>query len=86
MSVRLQVLLPESEMDEIRRLARRERLSIAEWVRRTLRDARLNQSFHDTQQKLRAVREASKYAFPTADIDQMLSEIERGCLRRVREI
>jgi hypothetical protein len=28
--------------------------------------------------KLKAVRQGAKYAFPTADIKQMLSEIERG--------
>jgi hypothetical protein len=28
--------------------------------------------------KLKAIRHAVKYEFPTADIDQMLSEIERG--------
>lgn len=30
------------------------------------------------QDRLRAVRAAARHAFPTADIDQMLSEIERG--------
>ena len=28
--------------------------------------------------KLKAVRKATEYAFPTADIEQMLAEIERG--------
>ncbi len=28
--------------------------------------------------KLRAVRAASRHEFPTADIDEMLGEIERG--------
>ena len=78
MSTRLQVLLPESEMDEIRRLARRERVSVGEWVRRALRNARSSQPVHDAQWKLRAVRKAAKYSFPTADIDQMLNEIEKG--------
>ena len=38
MSKRLQVLLPDSEMEEIQRLAGRERLAVGEWVRRTLRE------------------------------------------------
>jgi hypothetical protein len=76
--MRLQVLLSESEMDDIRRVARRERLSVGEWVRRTLREARAQRPVHEPQWKLKAVRKAAEYSFPTADIDQMLDEIERG--------
>ena len=78
MSKRLQVLLPDPEMDEIRRLARRERLTVGEWVRRILREARSRQPVHEPQLKLKAVRKAAEYSFPTADIEQMLAEIERG--------
>lgn len=65
-------------MDEIRRLARRERLTVGEWVRRTLREARLSRPVHEPQWKIRAVRKAVDYSFPTAEIDQILDEIERG--------
>ena len=34
--------------------------------------------------KLKALREAAQYFFPTADIDQMLQEIERGYLEDLR--
>ncbi len=78
MSKRLQVLLPDQEMSEIQRLAKRERLTVGEWVRRTLREARLNRPLIDPEVKLKSVRRAAAYSFPTADIDQMLSEIERG--------
>ena len=78
MSKRLQVLLPDPEMDEIRRLARRDRVTVGEWVRRALQEARSRQPIHDQQFKLRAIRKAAEYSFPTADIDQMLQEIERG--------
>jgi hypothetical protein len=78
MSKRLQVLLPDPEMEEIRRLARRERLTVGEWVRRKLREARLRQPVHEPQVKLKAVRKAAEYSFPTADVEQMLAEIERG--------
>jgi hypothetical protein len=74
----LQVLLSDAEMDEIRRLARRERLSVGEWVRRTLREARSRRPVHEPQWKLKAVRKAAEYSFPTAEIDQVLDEIERG--------
>ena len=78
MSKRLQVLLPDPEMAEIRRLARRERLTVGEWVRRVLRDARAGQPVREPELKLKAVRRAAEYSFPTADIEQMLAEIERG--------
>ena len=78
MSKRLQVLLPDPEMKEIRRLASRERLTVGEWVRRILREARSRQPVHEPQLKLKAVRKAAEYSFPTGDIEQMLAEIERG--------
>jgi hypothetical protein len=78
MSRRLQVLLSEAEMEEIRKLARRERVPVGEWVRRTLREARARHPVHEPQWKLKAVRRAAEYSFPTGEIDQMLDEIERG--------
>ena len=78
MSKRLQVLLSDSEMSDIQRLAKREQLTVGEWVRRTLREARANRPVIDPEIKLKAVRRGAKYSFPTADIEQMLSEIERG--------
>ena len=57
---------------------RREQLTVGEWVRRALRDARARQPVHDAQFKLKAIHKAAEYSFPTADIDQMLEEIERG--------
>ena len=78
MSKRLQVLLPDQELAEIQRLASRERLTVGEWVRRTLREARASKSSSDPDTKLRAVRRGAELSFPTADIEQMLDEIERG--------
>jgi len=78
MSKRLQVLLPDAEMEEIRRLARREQIAVGEWVRRVLREARAKRPLHEPQAKLKAVRKAAEYSFPTAGIEQMLAEIERG--------
>jgi hypothetical protein len=78
MSKRLQVLLPDQEMSDIRRLAKRERLTVGEWVRRVLREARSSRSVIEPETKLKSIRQAAKYSFPTADIDQMLNEIERG--------
>jgi len=78
MTQRLQVLLEEAEFDEIRRLARRHRMTVAEWVRQALRLARTDEPYAEPKRKLAVVREATRGAYPTADIDQMLAEIERG--------
>ena len=80
MSQRLQVLLDEVELAEIRRIARRHRMTVAEWVRQALRRARQDESTVDPKRKLAVVREASRGTYPTADIEQMLSEVERGYL------
>jgi hypothetical protein len=68
-------------MDEIRRLARREKLTISAWVRQALREAWHRRSVYERQSKLRAVRKAAEYSFPTAGIERMLDEIEQGYSR-----
>ena len=78
MTKRLQVLLDEAELREIQRLARRNRMTTAEWVRRSLRRAREIESRPDLGRTLAAIRSAVGHAVPTADIDTMLDEIERG--------
>ena len=78
MSTRLQVVLEESELREIRRAARRERVTLSEWVRRTLREARQQQPSGDAERKVQAVRAAARHSFPSADIEVMLGEIEKG--------
>jgi hypothetical protein len=78
MSQRLQVLLDEGEFKEIRRIAKLRHLTVAEWVRQTLRAARQYEPTVDAKRKLSVVREAARHAYPTADIDVMLAEIERG--------
>ena len=78
MSKRLQVLVPDREMSEIQRLARSEHMTVGEWVRRTLREARNRKPATDAETKLKAVRRAAEFAFPTADVERMLNEIEQG--------
>jgi hypothetical protein len=75
---RLQVLLEESELRDVQKAARRDRVTTAEWVRRALRTARRTQPLTDTGRKLDVVRQAARQAFPAPDIDQMIAEIERG--------
>lgn len=78
MSKRLQVLLPDQEMSDLQRLAKRERVTVGEWVRRVLRESRASRPAIEPETKLKAVRRAAEYSFPTADVKQMLTEIERG--------
>ena len=80
MSKRLQVLLDEREWREIRKTARTRRMTVAEWVRQALRGARREVSTGDVDAKLAAIRAAARHSFPTADIDRMNEEIERGYL------
>ncbi len=80
MSKRLQVLLQDTELTEIQRSARRAHMTTAEWVRQALRAARRAEPRVATRKKLEVVRAAVRHTFPAPDIDQMLSEIERGYL------
>jgi len=81
MTKRLQVLLPDPEYREIQKIARSRRISVAQWVRQALRAAKREEPLGDVSNKLEALRAAAKFEFPTADIEQMLSEIEQGYLR-----
>jgi hypothetical protein len=78
MAKRLQVILRDPEYREIQRAARSRHMSIAEWVRQALEMARRREPLTDTAKKLAAVRAAVKHNGPTADIDVMLEDIERG--------
>jgi hypothetical protein len=78
MSKRLQVVLDDRELREIRQAARRSGVTVSEWVRRAMREARRTSAVRDPSRKLAAVRAATKHSYPTADIEQMLAEIEAG--------
>jgi hypothetical protein len=75
---RLQVLLDDVELRTIQRIARREKLTTAEWVRRRLREGAEAGGRPDTASKLAAIHAAYRHEAPAPDIDQMLAEIERG--------
>jgi hypothetical protein len=78
MSKRLQVLLDETEYNEIQSIARENGMTTAEWVRQALRRAKRDYPHARASRKLAALDAASAYDFPTADIDRMLGEIEEG--------
>ena len=75
MTKRLQVLMPDDELRAIQRLARRDKVTTAEWVRQRLREAQVERSRSDITAKLDAIRKAMTYDAPAPDIDQMLAEI-----------
>ncbi len=80
MTKRLQVLMDDDELRSIQRLARKERVTTAEWVRQRLREAQDQRARPDTERKLAVIRAASKYNAPAPDIKQMNAEIEQGYL------
>ncbi len=78
MSTRLQVLLEAREYRSLQEAAKAAGLSLGEWVRQALRRAMTLTAKKPARTKLTAIRRASRHRFPTADIDDMLEEIERG--------
>ena len=80
MSKRLQVIIRDEEMRDLRRAAKGQQLTVSEWVRQALRSARRREPGTEAGKKLDAVRAAARHSFPTGDIERMLAEIERGYL------
>ena len=78
MTKRLQVILQDPEYREIQRAAEAQRLSIAAWVRQALAAARRREPVGNVGKKLDSVRAAARHSYPTADINDMLAQIERG--------
>jgi transposase-like protein len=74
----MQVLLSEGDWKRYRAVARGHGMTLAEWVRQSLRKASLGVSTADAELKLKVVRQAARHRFPAPDIDQMLAEIEAG--------
>jgi hypothetical protein len=72
------VLLDEAEYRDLEESARKDRVTVSEWVRRALRQAGERQPSVEAGRKLEAVRAAVEHDYPTADIDQMIREIEQG--------
>lgn len=73
MSTRLQVLIPETLDRQIRKAALRRRLSTGAWVREALERALAEPSKGGDP-----LAQLAELGAPTADIEQMLAEIEAG--------
>ncbi len=80
MSKRLQVIVGDAEYEELRRIARAEGTTVSEWVRRSLQSARRATGSGDLDVKLAVLRAATQHSYPTAEVEEMLSDIERGYL------
>lgn len=78
MSKRLQVLLDDAEYRDLQKLARKQGLTVSQWVRQALSAMRRREPLQDTGRKLAAVREAARHSYPSGDIEHMLAEIEQG--------
>lgn len=74
--------MSHAELRTIQRLARRDKLTTAEWVRRRLREGALAGTRPDTATRLAAIHVAYRHTSPTPEpeIDQMLDEIGSGYL------
>jgi hypothetical protein len=53
-------------------------VTVAEWVRQAFRAARRREPRTHARKKMESIRAAARHSFPTADLDQMLAEIEQG--------
>jgi hypothetical protein len=78
MSKKLQIILEDTEYREIERAARSRNMSVAKWVRQALSLVRRSEPSGSAGKKIEAIRAAARLEYPTADIDQMLAEIESG--------
>jgi predicted transcriptional regulator len=73
MSIRLQIVVPEALDRQIDKAAQRSRLSTSAWVRQAIERA-LAEGGHAGE----ALDRLARLEAPTADIEQMLAEIEAG--------
>lgn len=78
MSKRLQIIVDDEEFEAIHAAAREEGRTMSDWARDVLRRARRERTGGDVARKLAVIRVAAEHEHPTADIDDMLAEIDRG--------
>lgn len=80
MSVRLQIVVADEELEAIRTAAARHGMTVSAWVRQAIRTARRRESDLAPNHKLAVLRRATEHAFPSGDIETMLAETEHGYL------
>lgn len=80
MSIRLQVLLDEEELEEIKRRAATEHMSVSAWVRRALQHERRERPSTAVRKKLELLHSVSRREFPTGDYADIAAEVSRSYL------
>jgi hypothetical protein len=78
MSKRLQIVMPDEEIEEMRRTAEQAGMSLSEWARLALRRAQRSQRGPTAEDKLKAVERALECGHPTGAIQEVLADIEKG--------
>ena len=78
MSKRLQVILGEQELKAIQKKSKLANLTVSDWVRHWIQVGMSSNTPMTPEQKLSRLLQLSQTNAPTADIDQMLKEIEIG--------
>ena len=73
MSHRLQVLIPDGLDSRVAKAAQRQRISKGEWVRRAI-----EHSLSAGPREIDPLTRLESLGAPTADVEQMLAEIEAG--------
>ena len=74
-----QVSLEDEEYEDIKHIASRRNMTAEQWIEATVSEARVD--YHRRVERIRRViEETSHLNFPTADIEDMLKEIESGYL------
>jgi predicted transcriptional regulator len=73
MSIRLQIIVPEALGRRIDKATQRSRLSTSAWVRQAIERALV-----EDRPAAEALDRLARLEAPTANIDQMLAEIESG--------
>ena len=71
MGKRIEVLLDDAEYAAVEEEARRQGISVPDWVRHMLRDAPRYERDR-AERKRKALEKAAQCNHPTADIDQMM--------------
>ncbi len=78
MSKRLQVIMPDDEYRAVEDVAKRQGRPVSRVVRDSLRRTVAEELQAPPEERIAAVLRYARFAGPTGDIDQLLSEIERG--------
>jgi len=78
MSKRLQVVMPDDEYRAVERAARRRGQRISQYVRESLQRSLAEGPEMEPDARAAAILRFARFSGPSADIDEMLADIERG--------